>query len=182
MMAEVSKETKEAMESILAKAKAGSPFPGLSFAGELDDLASLPMEVTISDKWVGYINGRVLANLNELHAGRLSHLRFLPDKAEGHVIIVPGEQGEYGAEKLEYSPTENGATVNLRLAVKRFDLAKQTGRNRVFEVFEKKAPDGSTYLAFLVKDSETRPARKVKASMPPVAAGQEKPEAPATEE
>lgn len=153
----------------------GSPFPGLNFAGELDDIEELANEITMTEDWLAYLNRRLLVMSNANHPGRLTHVRFLPDIETGEVIMVPCGKDDYGAEELKYSETENGASVNLRLAVKRFRLQKQSGRVRVFPVTERKAPDGQVYLAFVVKNSGTRPARKLKKSQQAGAAGPAKP-------
>ena len=156
----------------------GSPFPGLIFAGELDDLANQKLEITMTEDWVGYLNQRTLVTLNANHPGRLSHLRFLPDPDQGMVIMVPAQgESEYGAVEIRYTGTEHGAEVNLRRAVQRLKMQKQAGRIRVFPVVERTAPDGTTYLAFVVKNSKTRPARKVKPSEE-TAAGTQNPAEP----
>lgn len=143
--------------------KAGSPFPGLTFCGELDDLESQEMEVTMTEGWRGYINNRVLTKLNRLHPGTLTHLRFLPDPDTGTVIMVPAANAEeYGSVALEYGPTLNGAAINLRLAVKRMQIRSVKGRVQVFRVVERVAPGGQTYLGFIVKGAETRVARSLR--------------------
>lgn len=146
-------------------AASDSPFPGLTFAGELDDLESAPLEIPMNADWIGYINVRILAMIQALISYQLRYLRFLPNVEEGCVILVPTKDAQaYGAEEVKYSETEKGATVNLRLAVKRFNLQKSKDRVRIFAVFEKKAPSGERFLAFRVKESGTRPARKMKKS------------------
>ncbi|HLN62692.1 MAG TPA: hypothetical protein VK464_14190 [Symbiobacteriaceae bacterium] len=167
------KAMKAIADEFFAKAAAGSPFPGLTFAGELDDLEDLEFEVTMTERWLGYLNLRVVQELNRLHPGRISHLRFLPDTAEGVVIIIPAGEKEYGACELGYSDTENAATVNLRRAVKRFKLEKKAGRVRVFPVIEKNAPNGDKFLAFIVKNTETRPAKRNAKASATVAVAQE---------
>lgn len=139
-----------------------SPFPGLTIAGEHDDLVDLPNEITMTEDWIGWLNQLLLSNINENSPGRLSHVLFVPDTEAGEVIIMRCNHNNYGATEVKYTETENGATVNLRLALKRFKLQKQPGRIRVFPVTERKAPDGQICVAFSVKNSETRPARKRK--------------------
>lgn len=147
----------------------GSPFPGLSFAGELDDLQELGREVTMTEDWLGCFNLPLISLLNINHGGRVSYLRFLPAPDEGIVIMVPCSKDDYGAMELKYSETEKGVLVNLRLAVKRFDLPRQAGRVRVFPVVDRQAQDGKTYLAFDLKNGTTRPARKLKKEPPKTA-------------
>ncbi|MFZ5824555.1 MAG: hypothetical protein ACOY94_09525 [Bacillota bacterium] len=155
----------------------GSPFPGLKFAGELDDLQDLKEEITMNEDWTGYLNQLVLNKLNENHPGRLSHLRFLPDPSTGIVILVPAQSpDEYGATEIRYTETENGALVNLRRAVQRLKVQKLAGRIRVFPVVARTAPDGKTYLAFVVKNSKSRPARKLKPGEQAAAGVQSTPE------
>jgi hypothetical protein len=138
-----------------------SPFPGMKFAGPLVDLESLALEITLNEEWLGYMNDRVLKRINDLHGGRLAYLQFLPDEATGDVIMVPGaSEKDYGAMEVKYSPTENGAFVNLRLAVKPLKIKKLRGRVRVFPLVERLAPNGKIYLACVTKDAETRPTQK----------------------
>lgn len=140
----------------------GSPFKDLAFAGELDDLMEVAREITMNEKWQGYLNQRVINELNTRYPGRLSHLRFIPDKEQGMVIILPASEGDYGAVELDYTSTESGAFINLRLALKRFTLQKQENRVRVFTITERQGDDGQGYPAFVVKNHETRPTRKLK--------------------
>ncbi|HEY3367721.1 MAG TPA: hypothetical protein VGK74_21905 [Symbiobacteriaceae bacterium] len=155
--------------------QAGSPFPGLTFAGDLDDLEGLPLEVTMNDLWIGFLGQKMMVELNRLHPGRLAYLRFIPDTAAGMVIIVPGTSStEYGAVEIQYSETENGAQANLRQALLRLKVVRQPGRVRIFPVITRQAPDGNSYLAFVVKDSATRPARKLKKKNDEQKAGEQK--------
>lgn len=140
----------------------GSPFKGLSFAGANDDKLDVPREVTVNDKWIGYMNVRVLGEVQQHHGGRITHLRFLPDTVTQTVTMVPGVQIDYGAVAVDFTDTEAGATVNMRLALKRFELQKHPNRVRVFPVIERVGDDGRTYLALDVKNSTTRPTKKLK--------------------
>lgn len=139
-----------------------SPFPGLFVSGELDDLESLPLEVVVTDKWVGYFNQRIIADLNQRHPGRISYVRLVPDVAEGMVIILPAkDENEYGAVAIDYTDTEAGASVNVRRPMQKLKADRVEGRLRVCQVVTRQAPNGDEYLAFVVKGSTTRPARKV---------------------
>lgn len=140
---------------------AGSPFPGLKFAGELDDLNEIPLEVTMADRYEGYLNTRVLDLFNPLVNGKLLHLRFIPDPQAGEVIMVPSQSDkEYGATPLNYTPTTNGAEVNLRLAIKRMRFPIMKGRTYTFPVSTRTAPNGQVYPVLVVKDAENRPTRR----------------------
>lgn len=89
------------------------------------------------------------------------------------VIMVPtANANEYGAVPVEYTETENGATVGIRLAVKRCNVKAQKGRTHVFPITRRAAPDGKVYLAFVVKDAATRPV-KVRSKTAHAAAGQQ---------
>jgi len=122
--------------------------------------------------WEAYLNGKVMAEQTKLYPGHLAFLRFLPDPELGMVVIVPAKsEKEYGAVPLQYTGTLNGAIVNLRLALKRMEFEPQKGRQFVFPVIQRPSPQGQTYLAFLVKGAQGRPARRVvKASAQPAAA------------
>lgn len=157
---------------------ANSPFPGLSFAGEWDDLSELKMEIAMTEDWQGYLNRLVLVKQNELFPGRLNYVRFLPVPEAGEVIVVPADDPEeYGATEVKYTETETGAWVNLRLALKRLRVNKLQGRVRIFKVVERTAPNGKVYLAFVVKNSTTRPARKLKLPAHPTAGPADPPSA-----
>lgn len=141
--------------------RVGSPFAGLAFAGELDEFQTQLLEVTMTDRWKGYLNQRVLNEFNQLYPGRLAFLRFIPDPDQGMVIMVPTANGsDYGAMPVEYTDTENGAFVNVRLAVKRCNVVTIRGRTHVFPVTRRTGGDNKPYLAFVVKDAATRPSRQ----------------------
>lgn len=141
----------------------GSPFPGLSFAGELDDMNETPLEVTMSERYEGYMNFRTLELFEPLVSGKLLFLRFLPDVEQGEVIMVPGSSAnEYGATPVNYTPTLNGAEINLRLAVKRMRFPVMKGRTYTFPVSTRRAPDGKVYPVLKIKEAESRPTRKVR--------------------
>lgn len=145
--------------------RVGSPFPGLTFAGELDDLQTLPMEVTMTEDWKGWLNGKVLNEAKTIYGGSLTHFRFLPDVGAGQVVLVPArDEKEYGAVAVQYSPTMNGAEVNLRWALKRFPYKWPKERVYAFPVVTRTAPNQRQYLALVVKDPAARPARKRSAS------------------
>jgi len=139
----------------------GSPFPGLSFAGPLDDLQDHALAITMRWNWRGYLNVRVLGELNQRFAGRIRYMRFLPEPERGLVIIIPTcDSREYGAIPVDYEARGSGAMVSLRRAVMPFGLTRQCDRNYVFPVKTRTAPDGRVFLAFQVPDAETRPVRR----------------------
>lgn len=138
-------------------------FPGLVIAGELDDLNGLPKEVTMTEDWMLYMNAWVMSELGATYEPRPAWLRFLPDPATKDVIVLPAKDGnEYGAQEVRYVETENGATVNVRLALKKLQVPRLPDRVRIFPVITRKGNDGKMYVAFSVKDGSTRPVQKRK--------------------
>ncbi|HYF95850.1 MAG TPA: hypothetical protein VD969_26835 [Symbiobacteriaceae bacterium] len=158
MMVDKTKEMAAALQQAFESASK-SPFPGLTIAGEMDDLLELPLEVSMTEKYAGYFNARVLAEFNRLYSGRLAYLQFVPDPATGDTIMLPAaDEKAYGAVAVDYRPTENAAVINLRLPMKRLNVFPQPGRVHLFPVIERKAPDGKVFLAFATKGATTKPA------------------------
>jgi|GEM_PF-2530355 len=142
-----------------------SPFPGLRWATSADDVTSMKMEMTMSEKNEGYLNLRLLSALSSGFSGRLTHLGFIPDPENGQVIMVPlpaRQAGVDGVEELKYSDTENGATVNLRLALLQMKVEPKKGRVIAFPVVTRTAPNGVDYLALDTRALTTRPSRSAK--------------------
>ncbi len=123
------------------------------------------LEITMTEENEGYCNLRTLLAVGANYSGRLTHLAFLPDPAEGHVIMVPvpaSMAGVDGVEALKYSATENGATVNLRLALLQMKVERKKGRVISFPIVTRTAPNGVDYMALNTKALKTRPSRTVK--------------------
>lgn len=60
--------------------------------------------------------------------------------------------------------------VSARLAVKRCNVAPIEGRSHLFPITHRTGADKKEYLAFVVKDAETRPSKQLK-KMEQAAAG-----------
>lgn len=153
----------------------GCPFPGLSYAGPMDDVKAMDLEIPMSESWLGYLNERLMMELQRLHPNHpLRYVQFVPDVAGAQTMIVPAaDEHAYGAVKVEYSPTENNATINMRTAVQAHRLPVLKGRTRVFQVTFRKGSDGKEYLAVMINDRESRPAQKRKApDVVPAAVGE----------
>ena len=142
-------------------------FPGLTVAGELDDLMSLPYEIPMTEDWLGYFNLRVLDAVTTYYGSKQNFFRFVPDPATMEVIILAArDEQEYGAQPVKYVETENGAYVSLRLPLKQLKVNKLAGRVRTFPVMTRTGADGKTYLAFSVKNATNRPVRSKKGTTP----------------
>ncbi|HWI62183.1 MAG TPA: hypothetical protein VNT75_10125 [Symbiobacteriaceae bacterium] len=138
-------------------------FPGLTVAGDLDDLMSLPNEIAMTEDWLGYLNLRVLATAIEYYGAKPNFVRYVTDPVTMEVIIIHAkDENEYGAQPVKYVETENGAYINLRLPLKQLKINKLPGRVRTFRVTMRSGADGKPYLAFSVKDAKNRPVRTKK--------------------
>lgn len=155
-----------------------SPIPGLTVAGPNDLKEQQVAEVHMDVRWVSYFNLCVLTMLQACTTGRLTHVKFVPDVANGLLYVLPAQADEYGAEQLDYAAPENGANVSLYVALLKFNLEKQKGRLRVFTVLENEVEKGKKFLALNVRESKTVPAKSKSkkdqtAPATQVAAGQE---------
>jgi hypothetical protein len=145
-----------------ADPRISAAFPNLRIAGPLDDIEAAPLEVTMTEDWIGYLNIAVMGKMNELCPSRITHVQLLPDVKSNLVILVPCEPTDYGAAELKYSATEAGALVNLRLAVQALKVTKLANRVRIFKVTTRPGSDGLTYVAFSTKSPKSRPAKVLK--------------------
>ncbi len=137
-----------------------SPIPGLTIAGP-DDLKALqPQEVHMDDRWLVYLNAKVLEMLGASSRRRISHVRFVPDVSGGLLYILPCRAEDYGATPLTYTPTGNGARVSLYLALRRFDLPREKGKVRAFEVRMRPVMGSGTFLALDVRTSRLIPSAR----------------------
>lgn len=137
-------------------------FPNLRVAGELDDLEATPMEIAMTEDWIGYLNVAVVGKMNELSPTRFTHVQLIPDPAANMVMLVPCESTAYGATEVKFSPTEAGALLNLRVAVQALKVTKLSNRVRIFKVTTRPGADGRSYVAFSTKPSISRPAKILK--------------------
>jgi hypothetical protein len=136
-----------------------SPIPGLKVAGPEDLKDLLKMMVVMDVRWLAWFNQRVLDAVKQGWKRRLTHLKFVPDVENGLVYILAALKEEYGALKLEYSPTEAGAMLSLYIPLLPFDLGREERRHREFDVVARTV-EGVTYLALDVRNSRSVPARK----------------------
>jgi len=136
-----------------------SPIPGLKPAGPLDLIEIQSLLVSMDYRWTAYFNTKTLTAIAGNEQRRLTHLKFYPDVPNGVIYALPAESTEYGAEKLDFSAPENNATVSLYLALLKFDVERQKGRLRQFEVKEREVSPGVKYWALNVRDSKTIPAK-----------------------
>lgn len=145
-----------------ADPRVSSAFPDLRIAGPLDDVEAAPMEITMTEDWLGYCNIAVMGKLNELSPTRITHVQLIPDLVNSLVMVVPCDETAYGATEVKYSPTESGAMINLRLGVQALKISKLADRVRIFKVTTRPGANGVTYVAFSTKGSKSRPARVLK--------------------
>lgn len=154
-------------KEVLFVVQKGSSIPGLVVAGP-DDLRELqPMEARMDVRWQLYANGRVLTAVSSGIERKLTHVQFIPDVAKGLVYIQSAERGAYGAERLDYSGPENGATVSMYVALVKFNLERPKGRVRVFKVEETEPVPGQRFWALNVRTSRTEVARTRKEAESP---------------
>jgi len=126
----------------------------------MDEIAELPLEITVDEDWVGYCNARVVTRMRELHEGPMTHLLLVPNSAEKWVALVPTADGDaYGAVSLAFTETENAAKVNVRLGLRGVKVSKLKGRVRVYALKEVAAPNGRSYLAIDTSRSSSRPTQ-----------------------
>lgn len=136
-----------------------SPIPGLKVAGPNDLIELLKLVAVMDYRWITWLNQRVLDAIEKNWSRRLTHLKFLPDVENGLLYVLPALKEEYGALPLDYSPAEGGATISLYLPLIRFDLRREEGRNREFDLVTRQVA-GVTYMAFDVVNSRSVPARR----------------------
>lgn len=136
-------------------------FPGLVVAGELDDLQDMPLEVSMTDDWLAYFNLRVMTEAGRLMVGRINYVLLVPDPVAGQVMILQAkDKDQYGATEVKYVETENGAWINLRLAMKQLGVSRQKDRVRIFPVTFRPGADDKKYLALSIKEGVSRPVQK----------------------
>ncbi|MFZ5815293.1 MAG: hypothetical protein ACOY93_08310 [Bacillota bacterium] len=135
-----------------------SPIPGLKVAGPDDLKELLKLQVAMDFRWIAYFNQRVLDALKAGWSRRLTHLKFIPDVANGLLYMLPALRGEYGAIKLDYSAPETGAQLSLYIPLLQFELEREEGRQRIFTV-ETREINEASYLALNVRESKSVPAK-----------------------
>lgn len=89
-----------------------------------------PMEITVNRRWKGHMNPLVMLNARRMSSGTLSHVKFVPDKESGLVVMLPAVEGESGAEPINLSATRRVGWINLYGALLDFNL-KFTGNRRL---------------------------------------------------
>lgn len=135
------------------------PIPGLKVAGPDDLKGLLLMQVVMGFDWTSYWNLRVLEAVRQNSKRRLSHLKFVPDVENGLVYILPALKGEYGAIALDYTGPETGAELSLYVPLLRFDLDREEGRQRIFQVEPHTVGSGATYMALNILTSTSVPVK-----------------------
>lgn len=135
-----------------------SPIPGLKVAGPNDLKEILLVQVAMAYTWLAYFNQRVLEAVKRGWNRRLTHLKFVPDVENGLLYVIPALKTDYGAIKLDYTAPETGAELSLYIPLLQFDLDRETGRQRIFEVEEYEVA-GVTYMALNVRGSKSVPGK-----------------------
>lgn len=85
-------------------------------------LARKNMAVAVNKKKKGYINPLVMRHMRGLTDGYLGHVKFVPIKESGIVVVLPAREGETGAEQVALSASQRAGWVNLYGALIDFPL------------------------------------------------------------
>ncbi|MFZ5823162.1 MAG: hypothetical protein ACOY94_02270 [Bacillota bacterium] len=136
-----------------------SPIPGLKVAGPDDLQQTLLLQVAMAYSWIAYFNQRVLQAVKRGWKRRLTHVKFVPDVENGLLYVLPALKTDYGAIQLDYTGPETGAEVSLYIPLLKFDLTREEGRQRIFEVKEHEV-EGKTYVVLDVGGSTSVPSKR----------------------
>ncbi len=126
-----------------------------------DLMQNYPTEITVTDDYQGYLNPRVTAIVDQLSGSHVTHVKFIPLREDGYVIVVPAVPDEPGATELVRSKSLRTGTVPMRVALRDFALEFPSGRKLKFPVYSvdielPTATESSRKLVLLVRVKQIR--------------------------
>ena len=153
-----------------------SAFPGLQVVGDLDETLKLPLKVTMTEDWMGYLNAHVMMQLEHYYGGSAAAWRFLPDRDNGQIIFLKAEDdAAYGAARVLTIKTGTGMRVNLRRPMQKLGVERLPGRVWSFSLLSRTGEDGREYIAITTAGATTRPVQPHKQNAPAIAQNPDEP-------